>query len=512
MTSVRVGPEVKSIFRNLSLGLLLLSAGALAPAVAEANGEAALFARLMARFESPGLQAVLRRSGVAEEVLGRAATHADDWRELATVLSRNPAAGEALEWRLGRVVEESGWYANGARATGRTAAARAAQRMGQAEFEALVARLSGTALDDFLFRAGTGGGLRSFAGEHGVRIAGYADARAAFGAARGATETVGVALDDAANAARIGATEGRALTAEITAAMSAGEFGAEVRYLAEELQVTDDVVRARLAANRITMRELVERARNIPRPAGVSGIRAAVMEKIRWAIADRSMSNPNFIRYVATMVGIEIVITTLSEYGARGDRFWDEIDMVAADLITFTLAEIVLTSVTHSRATSNFIHQTQRGGRLAQFGRETVNNAMVLGGTGFALGIVGNGAVELSKAIRERNDPNAPEASERLQRVVWNAFLVGSFMAVSSNLRYMAISRANSFIGRRAAAYTGQFRSAVQYGAGFILTGALAYGNSAVGAYSYVLYADWANANVSGAANLLGMTPDPVRP
>ena len=121
---------------------------------------------------------------------------------------------------------------------------------------------------------------------------------------------------------------------------------------------------------------------------------------------------------------------------------------------------------------------------------------------------VGNGVVEISKALRERNDPNAPEVSERIGNVLWNAFLVGSFMAVSSNLRYQALARLNARLGQ---AIGNRTRLAAM--GSTVLTGGLAYGNSAIGAMTYVWFADWSNVNIRGAAERQGLSePAPAQP
>jgi hypothetical protein len=120
---------------------------------------------------------------------------------------------------------------------------------------------------------------------------------------------------------------------------------------------------------------------------------------------------------------------------------------------------------------------------------------MLLGGTGFGLGLVGNGVVELGKAVRERHDPNAPDASQRFERVLWNAALTGTFMGISSNLRYQALSKVAAVIQNRLTTNR-LVQSALLMG--------LSYGNSFIGGTTYVFYADVATPAVQDSLKRMG--------
>ena len=103
--------------------------------------------------------------------------------------------------------------------------------------------------------------------------------------------------------------------------------------------------------------------------------------------------------------------------------------------------------------------------------------------------------MEAGKAIRERDDPNAPDAIQRFERVLWNAALTGTFMGISSNLRYQAISKVAMVIQNRLA-INPMVQSALLMG--------LSYGNSFIGGTSYVFYADLATPYVQENLKQMG--------
>jgi hypothetical protein len=314
----------------------------------------------------------------------------------------------------------------------------------------------------------------------------------------------GVALGELSAASPVIRAEAQAVVRDITRPLSQAEFSEELTFLAKQFNTTEAEILVRLGQNRVTMRELVERSRGIRPPRGMTSLRAATLDLIREGIVDRRIANPAFERYVATMLATEILVTVVSEYTARGEDFWNELDYFTADLITFTLAEIVLTWVTHGRATTalSLRGESPRASTVfdSGFGAQERTAALVrsgalLGGTGLGLGLVGNGVVELGKAVRERNDPNAPDAIQRIERVLWNGFLCGTFMGISSNLRYQAISKVAILLQNRLR--TNQFvQSALLMG--------LSYGNSFVGGATYVFYADFATPSVQEGLNRMG--------
>jgi hypothetical protein len=299
-------------------------------------------------------------------------------------------------------------------------------------------------------------------------------------------------------------TQAQAVAAHITRPLAQAEFAEQVAFLAKQFKTTDAEILARLDRNRVTMRELIDRSKGIRPQKGMTSIRAAVMDKIREGLVDRRMANPAFERYVATLVATEIMVTLVSESTARGEDFWNELDYFTADLITFTLAEIVLTWVTHAKATSALSLRGAKPQAATVFdpgfgaqerGAALVRSGVMLSSAGFGLGLIGNGTVELSKAIRDRHEQDAPGALERLERVVWNAFLCGAFMGVSSNLRYQAVSKIAMILQQRLATNTA-VQSALLMG--------LSYGNSFIGGTTYVFFEDWATPGMQESLKRMG--------
>jgi len=453
----------------------------------QAADHSLLFLKLVSRFESPSVRLLMEESGLARSVLGREARTSQDYNELARVLSLDEthSAGRALESRLesrASLFEQlddleraGGTFSVSARLRARLAVEQLAEsrtfRFLPEEFGVTHARVYSRMREDFL---------------------------------RGADLPQGVSLRELSAARPVVASEARELVGSITRPLSQAEFAEELSFLAKQFNASEAEILARIEANRMTMRELVERARGIRPERGVSSLRAAVLERIRAGIADRRIANPAFERFVATMLATEIVVTTISEYTARGDQFWNEIDYFTADLITFSLAEIVLIWVTHGRATATLSLRGaaprassvfDSGFGASERAMALVRSGVLLGGTGLGLGLVGNGVVEAGKAIRERNDPNAPDASERFQRVLWNATLTGTFMGISSNLRYQAISKLAAVIQNRLTTNR-LVQSAILMG--------LSYGNSFIGGTTYVFYADLATPAVQESLNQMG--------
>jgi hypothetical protein len=478
-------------FKGLGAGCLVVLAGlslALSSATAQAALDSGLFLRLVSRFESPAVRLLMEESGVGQSVLGRAVRSSEDYAELARLLSVDDAAqaGRALEGRLQSQRDVLSHLDDLERMGGRFSTS------------ALVkARLE-------VERLAESQAFRFFPDEFKVaRSNSYAGARDQFiGANAQAPRAVPLSELNATHA--VSAAQTARLADDIVKPLSQVEFAEEVKFLAGQFKITEGEILSRLQQNRLTMRELMERAQGIKPAKGMSSIRTAVMEKLRLGLADRRMANPEFVRYVATLVATEIVVTVISERTARGDDFWRELDYFTADLITFTLAEIVLTWVTHARASSVL---SLRGGKpqastifdpgftAAERGAALMRTGTMLGTAGFALGIVGNGTVEIGKAIRERDDPSAPDAMQRLERVLWNAFLCGSFMAVSSNLRYQAVSKVAMMVQQRL-----KLPGSVQSG---LLMG-LSYGNSFIGATTYVFYADIATPGMQETLKQMG--------
>jgi hypothetical protein len=473
----------RRVIKALGLGVSLLAVSV----IAQAADPSLLFLKLASRFESPSVRLLLEESGLARSVLGREARTTEDYTELARVLTldETQAAGRALEARiesraslferLDDLERAGGAFSTSAHLRARLAIEELAEsrtfRFLPEEFGVTHARVYSRMREDFL---------------------------------RGTDLPHGVPLSELSAASPVVASEARELVSSITRPLSQMEFAEELSFLAKQFNTTEAEILTRIEANRTTMRELVERARGIRPERGVSSLRAAVLERIRAGIADRRIANPAFERFVATMLATEIVVTVVSEYTARGDQFWNELDYFTADLITFSLAEIVLIWVTHGRATSalSLRGSTPRASTVFDPGfgageraMALVRSGVLLGGTGLGIGFVGNGVVEAGKAIRERNDPHAPTASERFQRVLWNAALTGTFMGVSSNLRYQALSRLATVIQNRLTTNR-LVQSAILMG--------LSYGNSFIGGTTYVFYADLATPAVQESLNQMG--------
>lgn len=445
---------------------------------AQAGGESELLVRLMARFESRAVRIAVERAGISEFYLGKAASGRADWRRLAAKLGEGDlaAVGRELEPRLARIEA-------------------AAPRLGAGEY---LSPTESALIDSLVEREA----LREFKLTYSAVRGRFLEGGSPGTAGRPGSPELPLGVEVPKVEVPVPAREARALAADLLKPLPKAELDENIRFLAKEFNTTEAEILRRMKENRAEMREIVARAGGWK--PGDGSLRSSILDRMSWGFRDRKLANPDFARLMATMVSTEVVMTLISEYTARGENFWNEIDYVVADLITFTLAEIVLTWVTHGTATSRM---SLRGGApvpstvfdsgfsAAARTRAFVNKGLLLGGAGFGLGLVGNGTVELFHAIRDGDKPGSPSAVERVEKVLWNAFLVGSFMAISSNFRYQAITKISSMLKLRFP------NSPVIRGAlGF----PLAYGNNFVGGVTYVWYAGIATPAIAEGARRLG--------
>jgi hypothetical protein len=297
----------------------------------------------------------------------------------------------------------------------------------------------------------------------------------------------------------IPAADAEKLASDLSRTLTHQEAEDSIKFLAKEFNTTPEAIRARMNANRTTIDEIVARAHGFkPDSKGWSD---AVTDYMSWAYRNRKIANPDLVRTIATCVAIEMVTTVLSERAARGDRFWDQIDYVVADLITFTLGEVVLTWVSHNTATAKMTLRGEAPNPASIFDgsfsgqarrRLFVRNGLLLGGVGFGIGIIGNGTVELYHGLKDRGKPGGPTVEDRVEKVLWNAFLVGTFMSVSSNFRYQLLTHTVAGIGTRVP--NALLRTAI--------TAPLVYGNNFVGGMTYVYWTGLAGAAVDRAKKL----------
>ena len=315
----------------------------------------------------------------------------------------------------------------------------------------------------------------------------------------------------------------------------AQEFGVDIQKIMRTHGVDETTARlmqeadiwGRLAKAQKSLEEVVARGRGefIPRNG-----KEKFLERLAWGLKDRQLANNDILKRIANMVAIEMFMTTVAEYTSRGERFWDEFDEFTADLITFTLCEIVLGWSTAGRMSAKMSMRGKnplpatiwsRGNYTKRQRFQTfVNTGKLLIVTGFGLGLVGNGVVEFG--MKKYDEENKPSNLERLQKVVWKAALVGIFMSgfppatpISSNFRYMGISHLQQWVVKKGFVTQSMYRQIFYTGTNLM--------NNFFGGFIYVKYddamdaaKDWAfdhyNELFKNTANEVGLEVKPVPP
>lgn len=457
---------------------------------------AELYIKLASYFESSALRTVVKRAGIAEEVLGRevaAAATAEDWVVLARRLSSKEGldAGLLLEERLNQLTREMPEIAE----------RMSAARFSLEELDAVIHKMALKEIKLPVTKAPAAPAPTTSTREKFLK--GGDEPLSPENIKKVTSAEVAAAAEGVASA-----QEGKAVVEELYRKLSPGEVEEYARYLASEFEAKGGVeeIYKRLKDNRTTMQQIVDRANGIK--AGTPGqkVHQAVLEAIAAGLADRQVANPDFLVTMGVMVATEVVMTLSTEYKKRGAvAFWgSESDIVLADLITFTLSEIVLTWVTHGRATSVITRKTAAPKastvldsgftarqRLSAFNEQ----ALLLGGTGFAMGVVGNGAIEMNQYLKERDKEGAPSVGKRISRVIWNAFLVGAYMATSSNIRYQFVSRTSYVLKNK--------MRLNRLALGSVMV-PLALMNTAAGNMMYLWYADLSNGALREMAKKFG--------
>lgn len=177
---------------------------------------------------------------------------------------------------------------------------------------------------------------------------------------------------------------------------------------------------------------------------------------------DRMLADPSFLFKVGTEVVIDSCCATFAEVQKRGENFWAEFELFAADLLVGVVVDIALVGMLApyarigqrpvsrgllgqmQRAYSSLpssVFEAERPGckftvkqRIASF----FYKGVLYGSVGFGCGLIGQGIANLimnTKRCIKKSDEDVP-----VPPLVQSAVLWGVFLAVSSNTRYQIVN------------------------------------------------------------------------
>ncbi|KAK9821760.1 hypothetical protein WJX81_005007 [Elliptochloris bilobata] len=177
---------------------------------------------------------------------------------------------------------------------------------------------------------------------------------------------------------------------------------------------------------------------------------------------ERLLADPSFFVKVGIEVGIGIFTKSSAEYTKRGEKFSQELDFVAANIIMALVADFMLVWLPAPTLSFAARSSAKRGGLAAflascpenafqkvpqgyapfspaqRFGA-VLRNGAKLAAVGFGSSLIGVSVTNVLITARQMLDPgfappNAP------QGVLSTSAAYGVYMAVSSNLRYQVIA------------------------------------------------------------------------
>lgn len=242
-----------------------------------------------------------------------------------------------------------------------------------------------------------------------------------------------------------------------------------------------------------------------------------IRDRLRWAVRDRKLVNPEFFRLLVTMVITEMICTTVGEYEQRGDavlgsemRYW------IRDITTFTVTEFLLVAAMSGRGSKAMKHAVEtfsaRKDLLVQkmtpsafrrylwnpvtaYSKDYVKTFIPMGAPGGAATFTGFTLFDVLSYAFFEGDAERAKNGDLLERTKQNAFsavMAGLFFAHHSNARYQLIKRFNTnIIAKAKTLQTGLSgalgRSSQKMALGLmLLQGGVSYANNMFGAFHYV--------------------------
>lgn len=193
-------------------------------------------------------------------------------------------------------------------------------------------------------------------------------------------------------------------------------------------------------------------------------LEANIFFKLVWGIQgfrERLLGDPSFPVKVAIELVIGVATKIMAERAKRADKFWAEIDFVGANVAMALIADFMLTWI--PAPTLSFAVKQRSTSALANFfaacpdnafqrvlpGMEPftltqrmgaiLRNGMKLMGVGFCASAMGVGITNGISALRAALDPAFVPANKP-QDVLRTSAAYGTYMSVSSNLRYQIIA------------------------------------------------------------------------
>ncbi|KAG0481758.1 hypothetical protein HPP92_012616 [Vanilla planifolia] len=179
-------------------------------------------------------------------------------------------------------------------------------------------------------------------------------------------------------------------------------------------------------------------------------------------LRNRMLADPSFLFKVGTEIVIDSCCATFAEVQKRGNDFWAEFELYAADLLVGLVVNVALVGMLapHARfgqpsaSKSLFGRMAQAYGALPSSVFEAerprcrysvqqriatyIYKGLLYGSVGFACGIVGQGIANMimtAKRSLKKSEDDIPVPPLLKSAVLW-----GVFLAVSSNTRYQIIN------------------------------------------------------------------------
>lgn len=180
------------------------------------------------------------------------------------------------------------------------------------------------------------------------------------------------------------------------------------------------------------------------------------------ALRSRLVANPRFLSVMAVELIIGFFSKTAAEMKQRGSSFWSEFDFYTSDImlelvgdfaLVWLLSPTLMDFRASSRAKSAFLGLSGHLQQLPKFALQPgttfspgqrlaclIIKGLQFGLVGFCASVVGHsltkGLVRLRRSLR----PQSAENNVKLAPVLANSLSWGAFMALSSNMRYQAVS------------------------------------------------------------------------
>ncbi|XP_022140542.1 protein RETICULATA-RELATED 1, chloroplastic [Momordica charantia] len=177
---------------------------------------------------------------------------------------------------------------------------------------------------------------------------------------------------------------------------------------------------------------------------------------------DRMLADPSFLFKVGTEVVIDSCCATFAEVQKRGENFWAEFELFAADLLVGVVVDVALVGMlapyarigqrpvsrgllgqmqnAYSSLPSSVFEAERPGCRFTVKQRiaSYFYKGVLYGSVGFGCGLIGQGIANLimnAKRCIKKSDEDVP-----VPPLIQSAALWGVFLAVSSNTRYQIVN------------------------------------------------------------------------